>query len=217
MKKIVSLVLTLIMLFTIAVPAVYAADEVIVDRSEATPIIVLRGNGEELFYENGEGDVAPIDIDEVLGDPSIYDVEGMKKEVVNILIPFIAQGLPANKWDECRRAIYNAISPFFKQAGLDGNGEAQMGTAISKEAQQSNNNPSVSNQAEYSVGNLMYHYDWRLSPLDNVDGLHQFILKVLTNTGEDQVSLVSRCLGGTLLNAYLQKYGHLKLVKNVFG
>ena len=218
MKKIISLILTLLMIFSLAVPAVYAADEVIIDQSEATPIIHLRGNGETIHYEGGAGEKANIDIGEVLGDDSIYDVEGMKKEIVNILIPFITQGFPADKWDECRKAIYDAISPFFKQSGLDGDGKPQMNTTISKASQDSNSDPSVKNEVNYSSWNLFYHYDWRLDPYDNVDALHQFILKVLDKTGEKQVSLVSRCLGGTLLNAYLQKYGHLKLVKNaVYG
>lgn len=215
MKKIISLLLTLIMLFTLAVPAVYAADGETANKTEATPIIQLRGNGEGIYYENGTGEEAPIDLDEVLSDPSIYDMEGMKKEIVNILIPFLIKGLPADDWDECRKAIYNAISPFFKQAILDGNGVSQMETTISKNAQDSNANPEISYKDEYSVSDLIYHYDWRLVPTDNVDGLHEYILKVLGKTGETQVSLVSRCLGGTLINAYLQKYGHLGLVKNV--
>ena len=77
MKKIISLVLALIMLMTVAMPAVYAADAA----NESTPIIYLRGNGEEIYYENGTGALARIDINEVLSDESIYDMEGMKKEI----------------------------------------------------------------------------------------------------------------------------------------
>ena len=107
----------------------------------ATPIIYLRGNGEAIHYENGAGEQARIDIGEVLGDESIYDVEGMKKEIVNILIPFLTRGLLKDDWDECRKAIYNAISPFFIQSASDSNGNAQMGTAISVSSQNENANP----------------------------------------------------------------------------
>ena len=150
MKKIKIIYFLFLMIFSLAVPAVYAADEVIIDQSEATPIIHLRGNGETIHYEGGAGEKANIDIGEVLGDDSIYDVEGMKKEIVNILIPFITQGLPADKWDECRKAIYDAISPFFKQSGLDGDGKPQMNTTISKASQDSNSDPSVKNEVNYS-------------------------------------------------------------------
>lgn len=215
MKKLISLLLTLVMIMSLAVPAVYAADEVIVDQSDATPIIYLRGNGEEIRYDGGKGELAPIDIDQVLSDESIYDVEGMKKEIVNILIPFITRGLPADDWDECRKAIYNAISPFFQQSILDGDGNPQLDTTISLAAQNANNNPNVKNEVKYSSRALIFHHDWRLDPYDNVDALHEFVLKVCAKTGESQVSFASRCLGGTLLNAYLEKYGSLGYVKNV--
>ena len=211
MKKIISIILSLVMIITIFVPVAFAAEETY----EATPIIFLRGNGEAIHYENGAGEQAKIDIGEVLGDESIYDVEGMKKEVVNILIPFITKGLPFDEWDECRKAIYNAISPFFKQSGLDGNGEAQMGTTISAASQASNANPVEKVADYYSTGEYTYHYDWRLDPYDNVDGLNDYITLVLAKTQKNQVSIVSRCLGGTLLNAYLEKYGKDGRVKNV--
>ena len=211
MKKIISLILTLVMLLTLAVPAICADDTA----SEATPIIYLRGNGEPIHYDNGAGEIAKIDLPEVLGDESIYDVEGMKKEIVNILIPFVSQGLPKDEWDECRKAIYNAISPFFKQSCLDGDGNPQMGTTISSGAQNENLNPMVKIADYYSTGDYPFRYDWRLDPYDNVDKLHDYVMLVLEKTKKSQVSIVSRCLGGTLLNAYLEKYGKNGHIKNV--
>lgn len=214
MKKIISLILSLTMLAALFVPVAYAADEKPFEAG-ATPIIYLRGNGEGIYYENGAGEKALIDLPEVLGDSSIYDTEGMVKEIVNILIPFVAEGLAQDDWDECRKAIYNAISPFFLQSISDGDGNAMMNTTISVDSQNSNSNPNVSAKDHYTVGDLTYHYDWRRDPYDNVDGLHEFVLKVIEKTGKKQVSFTSRCLGGTLLNAYLERYGHLGLVKNV--
>lgn len=209
MKKIISLVLTLVMLMTIAVPTAFAADT---NTDELTPIIFLRGNGEPMYYEDGT--LAPIDFADVLADPSIYDVKGMIGEVVNIIIPFLSKGLAKDDWDECRKAIYNAISPFFQQAISDGDGNAQLGTGLSRESIILNNSPELQYANYYQAGSLTFHYDWRRDPYDNVDLLHEFVLKILDLTGKSQVSFVTRCLGGTLLNAYLEKYGHLGLVKN---
>lgn len=211
MKKIISSLLCLIMLMTLFVPAAYAVDEKPYEPG-ATPIIYLRGNGEAIYYEDGT--IAPIDLPEVLGDSSIYDTDGMVKEIVNIMIPFVTRGLAKDDWDECRKAIYNAISPFFIQAISDGDGNAQLGTTISKAAQESNENPNPVAKDHYSVDELTFFYDWRRDPYDNVDALHDYVLKILDKTGKKQVSFTSRCLGGTLLNAYLEKYGHLGLVKN---
>lgn len=210
MKKIISLILTFVMAFAIAMPAFALEGET----AESTPIIYLRGNGEGIYYENGAGEKALIDLPDVLGDSSIYDTEGMVKEIVNILIPFVTRGLAKDDWDECRKAVYTAISPFFVQSISDGDGNAQMNTTISVAAQESNKNPNVASKDYYSVDEITFFYDWRRAPYDNVDALHEFVLKVLDKTGKKQVSFTSRCLGGTLLNAYLERYGHLGLVKN---
>jgi hypothetical protein len=214
MKKIISLILTLVMAFSLVVPAVYAADEKPFEPG-ATPIIFLRGNGEAIHYENGTGEKAKIDIGDVLGDPSIYDVKGMAKEIVNIMIPFLTQGLLDNDWYECQKAVYMAISPFFEQSISDGDGLPQLKTTISATAQIENEYPKVKmNATHYITDEYTFHYDWRRDPYQNVDALHTYVLKVMENTGKKQVSFASRCLGGTLLNAYLEKYGSLGHVKN---
>ena len=207
MKKILSLVLALIMLFTVAMPAVYAANE-------STPIIYLRGNGEAIHFENGAGAKVPAEIDEALGEAGV-DKDAIIEEVVNILIPFVTKGLPKNEWDECRKAIYYAISPLFESSIMDGDGNPRFDTTISVESQQSNADPNVVGKDSYVSGELTFHYDWRRDPYENADKLDAFIDIVLSKTGKSQVSFVSRCLGGTVLNAYLERYGHLNKVKNV--
>ena len=210
MKKIISLILVLIMLFTVAMPVVYAAEA----SNEATPIIYLRGNGEAIHYEGGAGEQVATEIDQALGNIE-FDKEEFMKELTNILIPFITKGLPKDEWDECRKAIYTAISPFFDQCILDGDGNPRLDTTLSLASQQSNANPNIGPKDSYVTGELTFHYDWRCDPYENADKLDKFIDIVLEKTGKKQVSFASRCLGGTLLNAYLERYGHLGKVKNV--
>ena len=210
MKKIVSLVLALIMLMTVAMPAVYAVDAA----DKSTPIIYIRGNGEAIHYEGGAGAQVATEIDQALSDVT-FDKEGFMKELTNILIPFITKGLPKDEWDECRKAIYTAISPFFDQCIMDGDGNPRLDTTLSLESQKSNADPDVVAKDSYVTGDLVFHYDWRCDPYENADKLDAFIDIVLSKTGKDQVSFVSRCLGGTVLNAYLERYGHEKKVKNV--
>ena len=207
MKKIFSLILTLIMLFTVAVPAVHAAETT----EEITPVIFLRGNGEDIRYENGAGELVLDEIDQVLGNV-VFEKEGFMRELTNILIPFVTKGLPKDEWDECRKAIYTAISPFFDQCIMDGDGNPRLGTTISVEAQRNNANPDV--RYAYDVGNFYFHYDWRRDPYDNAKLLNEFVDIVLEKTGKTQVSFVSRCMGGTLLNAYIEMYGKDGKIKN---
>lgn len=208
MKKIISLLLSLIMLFTVAMPVAYAAETV----NEITPIIFLRGNGEDIRYENGAGELVLDEIDQVLGSVE-FEKEGFMKELTNILVPFITKGLPRDEWDECRKAIYTAISPFFEQCIMDGDGNPRFDTTISVQAQQSNANPDITNV--YDAGQFHFRYDWRRDPYDNAKLLDEFVDIVLAKTGKTQVSFVSRCMGGTLLNAYVEKYGNTGKIKNV--
>lgn len=209
MKKTLSLILALIMIFTVAVPAVCAADA----SAESTPIIYLRGNGEPIYFDDGYGDRINTDIDQVLGASNV-DKDELINETVNIIVPFLSRGLLKDEWDECRKAIYDAISPLFDQTIFGGDGNPRYGTTIHWEAQWSNEHPNVIAQDWYGSTDLVFHYDWRCDPYDNADLLAAFVDRVLDATGKKQVSFVSRCMGGTLLNAYLERYGHEGKVKN---
>ncbi len=45
-------------------------------------------------------------------------------------------------------------------------------------------------------------------PMDSADDLHEYIKMVKEQTGHDEVTLLPVSLGGTILTAYLEKYGH---------
>ncbi len=216
--KIISMVLAVVMAFSLTVPA-FAADRI---ENEQTPIIYIRGNGEPLYNAQGERIAAEIE-DISLGgdDEDEEDGDSTLKTVIetsaNILIPFVKEGLLQDKWDNYGKVVYEELSPLFEEAILDGNGDPKNGTGV---------HPNVLANAEaqshidhgadgiYGVYDYSFAFDWRLDPYEHVDTLHQHILNILEATGEEQVSLVSRCLGGAIINAYLDRYGSERLVKN---
>ncbi|MBQ7547625.1 MAG: hypothetical protein IJT41_11750 [Clostridia bacterium] len=53
-----------------------------------------------------------------------------------------------------------------------------------------------------------FDYDFRLDPCAHADRLHAFIEQVKTLTGHDSVKLKCSSMGGVVLSAYLNKYGH---------
>jgi len=123
-----------------------------------------------------------------------------------------------NKWDNYAKAIYNEISPLFDDAILDGNGNPRNGTGVHPDAlknSEANAKKDMIRNGQYGYFSYMFCFDWRLDPYEHVDRLHTYIETVMKSTGKSQVSLSSRCLGGSLLNAYLEKYGNLGHVKNV--
>ena len=209
MKKLISLTLVLLMLFAVMAPAssVFAANE-------RTPIVYIRGNGDGLFYEDGTLCVAQFE-DLELGGEDGMDKDTIVETVVNILKPFVLEGMLFDNWDNYGRAIYEELKPLFPDAGLDYNGNPTKGTGVHPELMASS--IAASKSAWYYNANSRYSfaYDWRLSPYDHVDRLHEYVLQVLATTGQEQVSMFARCMGGSLLAAYLEKYGHLGHIKNV--
>ena len=60
----------------------------------------------------------------------------------------------------------------------------------------------------YGAENVFFfNYDWRLDPLCHADDLNKFIQQVKKQTGCRRVVLAAFSMGGTVVNAYLYKYG----------
>ena len=212
MKKLISLSLVIIMLFAVMAPvsSVFAANE-------RTPIVYIRGNGDGLYYEDGTLCVAQFEDLNFGGDGEDdgLDKDTIVETVVNILKPFVLEGMIFDNWDNYGRAIYDELKPLFPDAGLDYNGNPTKGTGVHPQTMANSIAASKSTWNYVYNGHYAFAYDWRLSPYDHVDRLHEYVLQVLKTTGQDQVSMYCRCMGGSLLAAYLERYGHLGLVKNV--
>lgn len=220
MKKFISLLLVFLLVFSAVVPAAAAADAEVYEKR---PLIYIRGNGDPIYTADGRA--LPAGFDAIFGafggeGDSSVSTQDIIETTANILLPFLAEGMLMDKWDNYGKAIYDELSPLFKEMALDENGNAQFGTVVSPEAMW---------DAEYRAGidfgadgrefdtlDYKFCYDYRLSPYDNVDRLHDYVLKVMDTTGYDEVCLSAKCMGGSLLNAYLERYGSLGHVKKVF-
>lgn len=215
MKKLTSVLLAMLMLFSMAVPA-FAAEA---EKHEKTPIIFIAGSSVDIC--DAEGNVISTGFD-VLTDEDEGD--GISKEAIiestmNILLPFVMEGLPEDEWDNYGDALYEEFAPIWDDTQLDGDGNAKYGTGVSaKEIADWDyiaNNVDHGKDGSFGIWDYKFRYDWRLSPYDHVDRLHQFIKDVIITTGCDQVALVGRCLGGNVITAYLDVYGSEGLVKKV--
>ena len=209
MKKILSIILTITMLMAVAMPMMSAAAA-----NERTPIVYIRGNGDGLYYPDGTLCKAQFE-DLELGGEGGFDKDTIVETTVNILKPFVMEGMLFDKWDNYGRAIYEELKPLFPDAGLDYNGNPTKGTGVL--ASTMNDSIAQAQSAHRYNVNSSYNfaYDWRLSPYDHVDRLHNYVMQVLSVTQQKQVSMFCRCVGGSLLAAYLEKYGHLGHIKNV--
>ena len=117
MKKLIALTLVLLMILPMATMASA------VNLNDQTPIIYIRGNGEPLYNAQGERIAAEIEDVSLGGDGEDDDtMKTVIETAANILLPFAAEGLLKDEWDNYGKAVYKEFSPLFEEAILDGDG-----------------------------------------------------------------------------------------------
>lgn len=213
LRKTLSLILSLLMLFSLVAPASAANDE----KHDKTPIIFIAGSSVDIC--DAEGNVIPTGFDVITdGDGDTLTKDKIIETFVNISLPFVLEGLPKDKWDTYGKVLYEELAPIWDETQLGGDGNAKYGTGVSKaeiEKWDKNAEKDRKNVSSFSLRTFDFRYDWRLSPYDHAERLHTYIKKIIKSTGCDQVALVGRCLGGNVITAYLDVYGSEGLVKKV--
>ena len=211
MKKIISVFLSLILLISLAVPALAAYDSNY--RSEV-PMILISGDGGTIVDADGNETFKFLDILKVFNKEDGQDDaedSNVSEAAKNILRPLLLEGVLQNKWDNYYEALYKEIADIFDDIMLDDNGDPKNGTQISEWERNENRVAMTTDKAgwdgAYGFEDYHFWYDWRLDPLENADGLHEYIEAVKSVTGKQKVAVTSRCLGGNVLLAYIAKYG----------
>lgn len=209
MKKAISLFLSLLLIFAVMAPVASAVGE------ENLPIIYIRGNGETIY--DGDGNVLALGISDLFSNVANgdFDKETVVETCANIMLPLLTEGLMFDEWDNYGKAVYEELKPIFKGSEIDENGNPINGSGIAQSRIDASVAEAERDTVNYGLYDYNFMYDWRLSPYDHVDRLHKYVLKVLETTGKDKVNIHVACLGGGLLMAYLEKYGHEGLIKNV--
>lgn len=209
MKKIFSVFLSVILVLTMLTPVALSVSE------ENLPIIYIRGNGETIY--DGDGNVLALGISDLFSNVANGDFnkEKVVETCANIMLPLLTEGLMFDEWDNYGKAVYEELKPLFKGSEIDENGNPINGSGIAQSRIDESEAEAERDTVNYGLYDYNFMYDWRLSPYDHVDRLHQYVLKVLDKTDKDRVNIHAACLGGGLIMAYLEKYGDEGLVKNV--
>lgn len=203
MKKIISLVLCVVMLFAIGAPVLSASYHY----NYTFPIIHINGDGTSIVDENDKEIFQIKKLGEMLTSNSDSDGDTLKDSIKNVLVPFLTKGLLFNDWDDYYKNLEKEISDIFGDVALDENGNAKNGTGISKNNKNANNSAMNSKKP----GEVTFYYDWRLDPMEVADELDAFINTILESTGCKQVGIEATCLGTSVLFSYIAKYGADKL------
>ncbi len=161
------------------------------------PVIYVEGQGHSLYKNPGTPE-----------QEKIYPIE-IPEEYINekleTFLPVFAEAFFTQQWDEFCVALYDIIVPLMAEVRLDNNGEASNGTGIDWFWSEETLYDKKVN-GKYKVDDYVFKYDWRIDPWETADKLHEYIKAVKNVTGAEEVALIGRCLGASIVAAYMTKY-----------
>lgn len=186
MKKVISLLLSFIMIFSFALPVFAAGEE--------EKIVTV--------YLAGRGNCAIIDKDgNVLKDQKEIDRGAYIKEHAGPIIDKLALAVATNDYEDYIQSLVDAFAPIYADKILDENGNPQNGTHIVWDYKTA----PVELGNRHGIPAYEFFYDWRISPMEVADQLHSYIQRVLAATCADKVNLYARCYGVNVAMAYVAK------------
>ena len=210
MKRFISVILAVVLVFSLVVPAFSGVD--VNETKSQIPVIRISGDGEPLYDEEGKKifhykDVANL----VKGDKEGEDNSEMYKAMAKALLPALAKGLATNNWDDLYVGLETEISKIFANSLLDENGNVTNNSGLSQKRQtQMENKRSKSQMGDkgyFAWNDYWFHYDWRLDPMETADVFNSFVKDIKRTTGCEKVGIAATCLGTNVVMAYVAKYG----------
>ncbi|MBQ7595195.1 MAG: hypothetical protein IJU45_00860 [Clostridia bacterium] len=117
------------------------------------------------------------------------------------VLPEITKALLLNNSDLLGDALVKFVNASFGDLALDDEGRSKENVTTPE--------LSVPRGSRHGIDSDYYfNYDFRLDPYEHADRLHEFINQVKALTGHDSVKLKCSSMGGVVLSAYIEKYGH---------
>ncbi len=194
-------------------------------KCEHSPVIVLPGINHSPTYLYDENDEPVMYNGNHIGstllilNEAALSTNAIVKAVASVLATIVFQtnaGLD--------KVAYNLVSDIFKYQRCDANGDHVENLKTQRW------NYSLEHMSEEDLDwtyrmvpmqslvneigeDHVYFFTFNLvgDPMDSADDLAEYIEMVKEQTGHDKVSLLPVSLGGTILTAYLDKYGHSEL------
>ncbi len=187
MKKIVSLLLCFVMVFSFAIPAI-AAEET----TEYPTVYVIGAHKNDIYNSKGET-IYPIDVD--LGE-----------SIKGALLPCLeklAVGMLTDDYTAYVEEFNSTMAPVYEELILDKNGNVSNGS-YTRFHYTKENFPKKS--SGYGVWDYRFWYDWRTAPTVTAKELKDCIDLAMTASGKDKVQIIGRCYGANVVAAYLELY-----------
>lgn len=188
MKKIISVVLALAMLFCLCIPAFCETEKC---DCEFSPIIY----------------VGPLGCTSIVRDAGTDNAQTLWKTDTSYLLSCLKEQLPAiskalitSDTQLLGDALVGFVNDCFGDLALDSEGNSKSNVTTPE--------LNVPTGSRHGIDcDYYFDYDFRLDPFEHAERLHEFIETVKKLTGHDSVKLKCSSMGGVVLSAYLEKYG----------
>ncbi len=204
MKKIISIIMCICMIIPMA-SVCFSASAASCNCGK-TPVIYIKGrtNIYKTTDDTSDGNMAETNFSG--GQEAVIDT------TKNILPAFI-EALITDEWDDYCDVLYEEILPIYDQYALNNDGEIDNQSGIAPEWQIENLCAKAKREGSWRHKNsdamsLQFQYDMRLDPRVNAADLKTYIDAVKAGTGHNKVSIICRCEGTVIANAYFNEYGY---------
>lgn len=196
MKKILSVFLTVVMMFTVMVPSFAAMDRCTCGETPSVYVAAL-GSGSVILDEGTENE-------RTLFRPETGDI----LEILLPVVPAAAELIATKNYDKFGDVLIGCVNEAFGMLALDENG---------------NSHPRVTSEefhpetADHGGEHSYYFgYDFRLDPVENAEKLHTYLEEVEEITGHEDVKIRASSMGGVVMLAYIRLYGTADIETIIF-
>lgn len=188
LKKIIAVILSLAMIFSLAAPASFAVNGNC--DCGVLPTIYVGPLGNSDIYEN-----PGTDEERTLFRPSTETII----ELVMKLLPALPALLLQN-YESFGDVLIDAVYDAMGAMALDGNGNSAENVSVKIE---------LPLETKHGKGEQYYfHYDWRLDPVEVAGQLDEFVDHIKELTGHNKVNFRASSMGGVVTLAYFNEYGY---------
>ncbi len=210
MKKLISLFLSLILAFTLCLPAFAVDSEQITPETyNGYPLIIVRGISFNCHKYKDTGE-------------TVLKFEAL--DVLNTVLDVLLSKVIRKDNDAYKQHIVDFVDSVFSPIASDKEGNSVSDNIyVQKYPKSMANYPSLQKSlADFDEEGFVrsaceklgaenvyfFKYDWRQTPLEIADELNAVVEEAKISSGKDKVNIVGVSMGGVMCNAYLYEYGY---------
>lgn len=196
--KVISIVLCLILVTGIAAPMALGSNGRDVVTWCDVPVVYIHGQGDELYRTEEDGSrklISQVTI------PDGYIESFLTEENIKMF----AKCYFTNDYTEFENLLVDAYVPLYEDIKLGKDGLPLDNSAVMYDC--SDRLWNRTSGGKYELEWYEICYDWRQDPYTTADKVNDWVLRLCEVTGRDKVALLGRCLGASVMTAYLEKYG----------